>query len=75
MTHGPVQRLDLGLHLGEIVGLGPRAKVPTVPRSFISARKGRITNGECSRRVDFGRMKNTSASCMGYATKAAAAAH
>jgi len=61
-----------GLHLGEIVGLGPRAKVPTVLRSFISAGKGRITYGECSRRVDFGQMKSTAASYMGYATKAAA---
>jgi 2-polyprenyl-6-hydroxyphenyl methylase / 3-demethylubiquinone-9 3-methyltransferase len=64
-----------GLHLGQIVGLGPRAKVPTVLRSFISASKGRITYGECSRRVDFGRTKSTAASYMGYATKAAAAAN
>ena len=64
-----------GLHLGEIVGLGPRAKMPTVVRSFIGARKGRITYGECSRRVDFGQMKSTAVSYMGYATKAAAAAH
>ena len=64
-----------GLHLGEIVGLGPRAKAPTVLRSFISASKGRITYGECSRRVDFGQLRSTAASYMGYATKAAAAAH
>jgi 2-polyprenyl-6-hydroxyphenyl methylase / 3-demethylubiquinone-9 3-methyltransferase len=63
-----------GLHLGEIVGLGPRAKVPTVLRCFISASKGRISFGECSRRVDFGQMKSTAASYMGYAIKAAAAA-
>ena len=62
-----------GLHLGEIVGLGPRAKKLTLLRSFISASKGRITYGECSRRVDFGRMKSTAASYMGYATKTAAA--
>jgi 2-polyprenyl-6-hydroxyphenyl methylase/3-demethylubiquinone-9 3-methyltransferase len=61
-----------GLHLGEIVGLGPRAKLPTVLRSFISVSKGRITYGEFSRRVDFGRIKSTAASYMGYATKAAA---
>jgi 2-polyprenyl-6-hydroxyphenyl methylase / 3-demethylubiquinone-9 3-methyltransferase len=64
-----------GLHLGETVGLGPRAKMPTVLRSFASASKGRITYGECSRRVDFGRMKSTAVSYMGYATKAAAAAN
>jgi 2-polyprenyl-6-hydroxyphenyl methylase / 3-demethylubiquinone-9 3-methyltransferase len=62
-----------GLQLGEIAGLGPRAGKLTVLRSFISASKGRITYGECSRRVDFGRMKSTAASYMGYATKAAAA--
>ncbi len=62
-----------GLHLGETVGLGPRAKLPTVLRSQISARKGRITYGEFSRRMDFGRIKSTAASYMGYATKAAAA--
>jgi 2-polyprenyl-6-hydroxyphenyl methylase / 3-demethylubiquinone-9 3-methyltransferase len=58
-----------GLHLGEIVGLGPRAHKIVVFRSFISASKGRITYGECSRRVDFGRMRSTAASYMGYATK------
>jgi 2-polyprenyl-6-hydroxyphenyl methylase/3-demethylubiquinone-9 3-methyltransferase len=62
-----------GLNLGEIVGLGPRANKLTVFRSFISASKGRITYGECSRRADFGRMKSTAVSYMGYATKAAAA--
>lgn len=62
-----------GLHLGEIAGLGPRAKVPTLLRSSISARKGRITYGECSRRMDFGQMKSTAVSYMGYATKAGAA--
>lgn len=62
-----------GLHLGEIAGLGPRAKMPTVLRSLISASKGRITYGECSRRADFGRMKSTAVSYMGYATKTAAA--
>jgi 2-polyprenyl-6-hydroxyphenyl methylase / 3-demethylubiquinone-9 3-methyltransferase len=62
-----------GLALGEIVGLGPRANKLTVLRSFVSANKGRITYGECSRRADFGRMKSTAASYMGYATKAAAA--
>jgi hypothetical protein len=44
--------------------------MPTVIRSFIGASKGRITYGEYSRRVDFGRMKSTAVSYMGYATKA-----
>jgi 2-polyprenyl-6-hydroxyphenyl methylase / 3-demethylubiquinone-9 3-methyltransferase len=62
-----------GLNLGEIAGLGPRAKMPTVLRSFMSASKGRITYGECSRRADFGRMKSTAVSYMGYATRVTAA--
>jgi 2-polyprenyl-6-hydroxyphenyl methylase/3-demethylubiquinone-9 3-methyltransferase len=62
-----------GLHVGELVGLGPRAKLPTVLRSFISASKGQISYGELSRRLDVGRTRSTAVSYMGYATKAAAA--
>jgi 2-polyprenyl-6-hydroxyphenyl methylase/3-demethylubiquinone-9 3-methyltransferase len=62
-----------GLHLGELVGLGPRAKLPTVLRSFIGASKGRISYGELSRRLDFGRMRSTTVAYMGYATKVAGA--
>jgi 2-polyprenyl-6-hydroxyphenyl methylase / 3-demethylubiquinone-9 3-methyltransferase len=54
-----------GLEAGEIVGLGPRAKLPDVLRSFVSARQGRITCGELSRRLDFGRVRSTAASYMG----------
>jgi 2-polyprenyl-6-hydroxyphenyl methylase / 3-demethylubiquinone-9 3-methyltransferase len=59
-----------GLEAGEIVGLGPRAKLPDVVRGFASARQGRITYGELSRRLDFGRVRSTTASYMGFATKA-----
>jgi 2-polyprenyl-6-hydroxyphenyl methylase/3-demethylubiquinone-9 3-methyltransferase len=64
-----------GLVVGELVGLGPRAKLPTMLRSFISAGKGRITYGELSRRLDFGQMRSTAVSYMGYAAKAAAVAN
>jgi 2-polyprenyl-6-hydroxyphenyl methylase/3-demethylubiquinone-9 3-methyltransferase len=59
-----------GLHVGEMVGLGPRAKVPTLLLSFIRARQGRITYGELSRRLDAGRVRSTAVSYMGFATKA-----
>ena len=58
-----------GLRVGEIVGLGPRAKIPTVLLSFVRARRGRITYGELSRRLDAGRVKSTAVSYMGFATK------
>jgi 2-polyprenyl-6-hydroxyphenyl methylase / 3-demethylubiquinone-9 3-methyltransferase len=59
-----------GLHVGEMVGLGPRAKIPTLLLSFIRARQGRITYGEMSRRLDAGRVRSTAVSYMGFATKA-----
>jgi 2-polyprenyl-6-hydroxyphenyl methylase/3-demethylubiquinone-9 3-methyltransferase len=59
-----------GLYLGEIVGLGPRAKIPTVLLSFIRARLGRITYGELSRRLDAGRVRSTAVSYICFATKA-----
>src|SRR5215472_14791670 len=58
-----------GLVPGEMVGLGPRAKLPAVLRSFISAHQGRITYGELSRRLDAGRVTSTALSYMGFATK------
>jgi len=58
-----------GLVPGEMAGLGPRAKLPAVLRSFISAHQGRITYGELSRRLDAGRVTSTALSYMGFATK------
>ena len=59
-----------GLKTGEIVGLGPRARLPAVLASYIAARRGRITYGEFSRRLDIGRVTSTGVSYMGFATKA-----
>jgi 2-polyprenyl-6-hydroxyphenyl methylase/3-demethylubiquinone-9 3-methyltransferase len=59
-----------GLSLGELTGLGSRANPLAALRSFISARRGRITYGELSRRLDVGRVSSTAVSYMGFATRA-----
>jgi 2-polyprenyl-6-hydroxyphenyl methylase / 3-demethylubiquinone-9 3-methyltransferase len=58
-----------GLAPGETTGLGPRATPFTVIRSLASARRGRITYGELSRRLDVGQVSSTAISYMGYAIK------
>jgi 2-polyprenyl-6-hydroxyphenyl methylase/3-demethylubiquinone-9 3-methyltransferase len=58
-----------GLTLGELTGLGARARPVAVLRAFISARRGRITFEELSRRLDAGQVTSTAVSYMGYATK------
>jgi len=58
-----------GLTTGEMTGLGPRAGLPAVLGGFIAARRGRITYGEFSRRLDIGRITSTAVSYMGFATK------
>ena len=58
-----------GLVPGEMTGLGARARPLAVLRSFISARRGRITYGELSRRLDVGQVTSTAISYMGFATK------
>jgi len=58
-----------GLHMSEIVGLGPRSSKPLVLLNFIMANRGRITYGELSRRLDAGQVKSTRTSYMGFATK------
>jgi 2-polyprenyl-6-hydroxyphenyl methylase / 3-demethylubiquinone-9 3-methyltransferase len=58
-----------GLVPGETVGLGARAGPLTVLRSLASARLGRITYGELSRRLQVGRVSSTAVSYMGFATK------
>jgi 2-polyprenyl-6-hydroxyphenyl methylase/3-demethylubiquinone-9 3-methyltransferase len=60
-----------GLIVGEIVGLGPLASVPSVLLNFVRARSGRITYGELSRRMNVGQVKSTTISYMGFATKGA----
>lgn len=58
-----------GLQLGEIVGLGPRTAKLKVLLGFVSAKRGRISYGELSRRLDIGRIKNAEVSYMGFATR------
>ena len=48
-----------GLHMGEIVGLGPRSSKPLVLLNFVRANRGRISYGEPSRRLDAGQVKST----------------
>jgi 2-polyprenyl-6-hydroxyphenyl methylase/3-demethylubiquinone-9 3-methyltransferase len=59
-----------GLTVAEITGLGPRAGLPAVLASYAAARRGRISYGEFSRRLDVGQIAGTSVSYMGYAAKA-----
>jgi 2-polyprenyl-6-hydroxyphenyl methylase/3-demethylubiquinone-9 3-methyltransferase len=58
-----------GLATGEVTGLGPRAHPLAVLRGYASARLGRITYGELSRRLDAGQVTSTSISYMGFAAK------
>jgi len=58
-----------GLRLGEIVGLGPRANLLSMLWNLTRVRRGRITFGEASRRMDVGQVRRTSVSYMGYAIK------
>ncbi|WP_406052921.1 bifunctional 2-polyprenyl-6-hydroxyphenol methylase/3-demethylubiquinol 3-O-methyltransferase UbiG [Kribbella sp. NBC_00889] len=58
-----------GLRRGEITGLGPRANKLVVLRSYLQARRGRITFGRLSELMDIGEVKSTGVSYMGYAIK------
>lgn len=58
-----------GLVVHEIVGLGPRTNPVSSLLAMRAARQGRISYGELSRRLDFGRLRNKSVSYMGYAVK------
>jgi 2-polyprenyl-6-hydroxyphenyl methylase / 3-demethylubiquinone-9 3-methyltransferase len=58
-----------GLQMEEVVGLGPRASRPRVLLDFVRANRRSISYGELSRRLDVGRVKSTSMSYMGFATK------
>jgi 2-polyprenyl-6-hydroxyphenyl methylase / 3-demethylubiquinone-9 3-methyltransferase len=59
-----------GLALGGVTGLGPRARPLAALRGLVSARRGRITYGELSRRLDVGPVRTTAVSYMGFATRA-----
>jgi 2-polyprenyl-6-hydroxyphenyl methylase / 3-demethylubiquinone-9 3-methyltransferase len=58
-----------GLKIGEVAGLGPRARLSAVLASYVAARRRRIAYGEFSRRLDVGRVASTGVSYMGFATK------
>ena len=58
-----------GLALGELTGLGARARPVTVLRGLAAARRGRITYGEFSRRLDAGPVRSQAVSYMGYAVR------
>lgn len=58
-----------GLAPAEMTGLGTRAKPLAVLRGLASARRGRITYGELSRRLNVGRVSSTAVSYMGFAVK------
>jgi 2-polyprenyl-6-hydroxyphenyl methylase/3-demethylubiquinone-9 3-methyltransferase len=58
-----------GLRLGEIVGLGPRSKNPLRLLDLARAGGRTLTYGELSRRLDFGQVRSTAISYMGYAVK------
>ena len=58
-----------GLVVQEIVGLGPRTNPLSSLLAMRAARQGRISYGELSRRLDFGRLRSKSVSYMGFAIK------
>lgn len=60
-----------GMDVVETVGLAPRAALPTVLGSLVQARRGRISYGELSRRLDFGEVRDLRVSYMGYAVRRA----
>ncbi|MBC2642451.1 MULTISPECIES: bifunctional 2-polyprenyl-6-hydroxyphenol methylase/3-demethylubiquinol 3-O-methyltransferase UbiG [unclassified Rhodococcus (in: high G+C Gram-positive bacteria)] len=58
-----------GLRRAEIVGLGPRSKNPLRLLDLARAGGTRLSYGELSRRLDFGQIRSTAISYMGYAVK------
>ena len=58
-----------GLEPACLSGLAPRANPLVMLRGLVQARLGRITYGELSRRLDFGPVRSTALSYMGYAVK------
>jgi hypothetical protein len=51
-----------GLDAGELVGLAPRRPPLSCVRQLVAARRGLITYGELSRRLDMGRVQTLSLS-------------
>ena len=60
-----------GLEPGRLAGLAPRANPLAALSALRASRRGRISYGELGRRLDFGQVRSTALSYMGYAIKAA----
>jgi len=58
-----------GLEVADMVGLGFRSSTLSALMSFVRARRGDLSYGELSRRLDAGPVRSKSMSYMGYATK------
>ena len=58
-----------GMSVVEVAGLAPRAGAFTIVSALRGARRGRISYGELSRRLDFGRVKSQALSYMGFAVR------
>jgi 2-polyprenyl-6-hydroxyphenyl methylase/3-demethylubiquinone-9 3-methyltransferase len=59
-----------GLVSSEVTGLGTRARPLASLRAYLAVRRGRISYGELSRRLDVGQVASTAISYMGFAVKA-----
>ena len=58
-----------GLSVRETVGLGPRVRNPAaILLGLIGVKRRRLSYGELSRRLNYGKVTSTSVSYMGYAT-------
>ena len=58
-----------GIGVGEVVGLGPRSWNPMRLVDMARAARGRLGYGEVSRRFDFGQVRSTAISYMGYGVR------
>ena len=58
-----------GMDVAEVAGLAPRAGAFTILTALRGARRGRISYGELSRRLDFGRVRSFGLSYMGVAVR------
>ena len=58
-----------GMDVVEVVGLAPRAGPLTILTALRDTRRGRISYGELSRRLDFGRVASLGLSYMGFAVR------
>lgn len=60
---------DNGLAPGGLAGLAPRANPLSALSALRAARRGSISYGELGRRLDFGQVRTTALSYMGYAVR------